>query len=311
MREAVRLDPQFLVAWDGLAVSLRTLAWHLGDTQPEQAKQLRAEAEQAWARMAELAPDSWIALRKRCDDLLSAEKWTESEAVGRRILESGPLTFERAQPLGNVLFAMGRIDETIELQARVIALEPRVMIVSRDQQFNLYAAGRFEETEAEYQRSQTLDGNHANANFLALSRALARQNADPQALRELFQAAWSADDELPPQWWHNFGAAIPNRQGMLAILRKACEAGEWCPFSLADALGDRDLALTALRSDVTRNRGMTGNWTQLWLLPHSSVRADPRFKELIREAGLDDYWRQSGKWADFCGPVGEDDFECH
>jgi hypothetical protein len=29
------------------------------------------------------------------------------------------------------------------------------------------------------------------------------------------------------------------------------------------------------------------------------------------EAGLDDYWRRSGKWPDFCGPVGEDDFECH
>ena len=27
--------------------------------------------------------------------------------------------------------------------------------------------------------------------------------------------------------------------------------------------------------------------------------------------GLADYWRQSGKWPDFCGPVGEDDFECH
>ncbi len=31
----------------------------------------------------------------------------------------------------------------------------------------------------------------------------------------------------------------------------------------------------------------------------------------MREAGLADYWRQSGQWADSCGPVGEDDFECH
>ena len=111
--------------------------------------------------MAELAPDSWIALKKRSDDLLRAEQWAESEAVARQILESGPFTLERAQPLINVIFAMGRIDETIELQAQVMALEPRAMFVSRDQQWNLYAAGRFEEAEAEYQRSQTLDGSHS------------------------------------------------------------------------------------------------------------------------------------------------------
>ena len=130
MREAVRLDPQFVVAWDALAESLSTLASYVGDAQPEQAEQLRAEAEQAWGRVAELAPDSWIALKKRSDDLLCAEKWAESEAIAGQILESGPFTLERAQPLINVIFAMGRINETIELQAQVMALEPRAMFVS-------------------------------------------------------------------------------------------------------------------------------------------------------------------------------------
>jgi TolB-like protein len=310
MREAVRLDPQFLVAWDGLAVSLRTLAYYVGDKEPQQAEQLRAEAEQAWARVAELAPDSWIALRKRSDDLLRAEKWAEAEAVARQILASGPFTLERSQPLNFVIFATGRIDETIELQAQVLTIEPRVMAASRDQQWNLYVAGRFEEFEAEYQRSQTLDGSHSDPNFLALLRALARQDADPRALRELFQRAWT-EGETPPQWWHDFGAAIPNRKAMLAVLRKAFEAGEDTNLLLADALGDRDLALTMLRSDLTRYRGQTNTWWWPWMLVHSGARADPRFKELMREAGLADYWRQSGKWADFCGPVGEDDFECH
>ena len=313
MREAVRLDPQFVVAWDALSEQLSTLAVYVADTQPAQAEQLRAEAEQAWGRVAELAPDSWIAMKKRSDDLLRAEKWAESEAVARQILESG-FTLERAQPLINVLFAMGRFDEGIELQAQVMTLEPRAMFVSRDQQWNLYIAGRFEESEAEYQRSQILDGSHFSPDFLALLRGLARQDADPQALRELLQRTLFEADP-PLQWAHDFGAAIPNREGMRAVLRKAFEAGEHIlppPFfpSLADAVGDRDLALTALRSDLARIRGTTATWWQPWLLPNSGVRADPRFKELMREAGLADYWRQSGKWSDFCGPVGEDDFEC-
>ena len=61
MRDAVRLDPQFVLAWDSLA-SRRSgrSAQVVGDTQPEQAEQLRAEAQQAWRRVAELAPDSRI-----------------------------------------------------------------------------------------------------------------------------------------------------------------------------------------------------------------------------------------------------------
>jgi hypothetical protein len=98
---------------------------------------------------------------------------------------------------------------------------------------------------------------------------------------------------------------------MLAVLRKAFEAGDiWAGGELADALGDQDLALTSLRGHITRNRGTTRTWVWPWFLVHSGARADPRFKELMREAGLADYWRQSGKWADFCKPVGENDLEC-
>jgi tetratricopeptide (TPR) repeat protein len=311
MREAVRLDPRFIRAWDSLAMSLEAVARHIGDTQHDEAQQLLAEAQQTWRHLAELAPDSWVVLFKRSDNLLRAEKWAESEAVARKILETGPFSFERAQPLANVLFSTGRINETIELQSRVMALEPQAMFVSRDQQWNLYAAGRFEESEAEYQRSQTLDGDHGQADIVALLRGLALSDGDPQELRELFQRLFPVQ-KLQPQWEHDFGAAIPNRREMLAVLRKATDAGEAIAPQFADALGDRDLALSALRSGLKLNRGKSGSaWWQPWLLVHSGARADPRFKQLMREGGLADFWRQSGKWPDFCGPVGADDFECH
>jgi hypothetical protein len=45
-----------------------------------------------------------------------------------------------------------------------------------------------------------------------------------------------------------------------------------------------------------------------WPMP-SSLRKTERFKALVREAGLVDYWRARG-WPDLCRPVGADDFAC-
>ena len=47
----------------------------------------------------------------------------------------------------------------------------------------------------------------------------------------------------------------------------------------------------------------------LWMPVLGAARRDPRFKEIVRDMGLVDYWRRSGKWGDFARPVGDDDFE--
>lgn len=39
------------------------------------------------------------------------------------------------------------------------------------------------------------------------------------------------------------------------------------------------------------------------------ARKLPEFRQLVRELGLLDYWREYG-WGDFCKPVGDNDFEC-
>ena len=33
--------------------------------------------------------------------------------------------------------------------------------------------------------------------------------------------------------------------------------------------------------------------------------------DLVRQMRLEEYWRSSGNWGDFCEPVGKDDFTCH
>jgi hypothetical protein len=42
---------------------------------------------------------------------------------------------------------------------------------------------------------------------------------------------------------------------------------------------------------------------------YAPVRKTQRFKTLVREAGLVDYWKARG-WPELCRPVGADDFAC-
>jgi hypothetical protein len=77
----------------------------------------------------------------------------------------------------------------------------------------------------------------------------------------------------------------------------------------ADYFGDKDLTLAALHKELIDNR--EASTLLLWLPWKTDLRADSKFKDIVRELGLTDYWRSSGKWGDFCSPVGKDDFECH
>jgi hypothetical protein len=73
-------------------------------------------------------------------------------------------------------------------------------------------------------------------------------------------------------------------------------------------LGDRDLALEAL-TVFTRAPG-SALFQHLWYPLLSDVRKDPRFKAIVRDIGFVDLWRATGRWSDFCRPIGADDFEC-
>jgi hypothetical protein len=70
--------------------------------------------------------------------------------------------------------------------------------------------------------------------------------------------------------------------------------------------GDPDFALDVLEDTIRLN---AQNTLHLWLPAMREVRRLPRFRELVREIGLVDYWQEFG-WSDLCRPVGASDFEC-
>ncbi len=316
-REAVAFDPRFVLAWDALAISLSGLA---DGVDGAQAERLRAEVEQIRAHIARLAPDHWSVKRERAYSLWGEGKRAEAIAVAREIMETGPLTYEHAAPYANLNFAAGHLDETVAVDEKFRAIEPLAMFHSRSLQYDYIAARRFDEAEAEYRRSLALEGSHLGPAWVAFGRMLAHKDADLKALRDLHRQLLQDVEGPDSPFFRDLGAVLHDRDAMLAILHRAAAdstyRGNHGFVSLADALGEADLAATAIREAMERRKGFKeghmdyGSYWNLWLAPYSGLRAHPEFKKLLIETGLAEYWRQTGKWGDSCKPVGDDDFQC-
>jgi hypothetical protein len=317
-REAVALDPGFVLGWDALARSLDGLAREVDGVQAER---LREEAGQVRARIAALAPDHWIVKRDRAYTSWREGKWAEAIALTREVMDGGPMSYERAYPYTELIFSVGHLDETVAVVEQLKAIEPLAMFISRDLQYDYTAARRIDDAEAEYRRSLSLEGNDVQPTGLAFHRELARPDADPKALRDLHGRLVKT---LDWPFLLDLGGVLDDREAMLAILREAAKDPAYggghpaivFQMETADALGDADLAVDALRRYLESRKGFHdgrmhhAHYWQFWTTPHSGIRAHPEFKRLLIQTGVVDYWRQTGRWGDGCKPVGADDFQC-
>ena len=303
----LRLDPGFVLAWDGLAQSLTQLA---ARAEPAEAGQLRAEAEAARARVAALAPDSWIVQRERAYALFAEGKHAEGIAVAKAMMESSPRSWEHTFPYTNLIFAVGRLEETFRISDELQAMEPLAMFMSRDQQWIHTSLRRYEDAEAEYQHSRTLAGSRWGPEYVRFLRLLSRADTNPQALHDQFRRMRDSYEGKLPPYFQEFEPVLGDRPRMLEILRREFAARPRPEMMrIADALGDADLALAVLRGFWNERSGYN-KYEYLWTSPYSALRTLPGFKAHMIETGLADYWRQTGEWGDVCKPVGDDDFEC-
>ncbi len=175
------------------------------------------------------------------------------------------------------------------------------------------SAGRPDEAQAEYERSRSLVGNHASADNLALRRLLARKDVDVAAAKARLREFLRTDHQTSL-----FGLTLDNlgsRQAVLAALHRefndpARQVGNFVVLigGVADFYGDKDLALAALRRGFVDLHASA--YLSFWPVNKTGLHADTRFKQLVRDLGFAQYSRATGKWNDFCRPVGKDEFEC-
>jgi serine/threonine protein kinase len=324
-REAAELDPGFGAAQMGL---VRTLDGSVRSTSPSDPATM--EIADILARSARATPDAPWVLNLQANYQLAHHRWAQVDATVQAIFRTPYGSRREIDPFGTYpaiylkwlwLFNVGRVAESLRINEEWAQDDPLGSWASTNVLYQLPYAGRDAEMPAEYARNRKLTGGktsyytewsmlfhllrEANPNPAQISAQLTRLNAtangngtpdtldvavlgnlgDPQALRATLRGALAA-----PQHNHSLGYIA----------------------AYADAFGDRDLALAAIRKEAVDPVAYTPfrlPWV-LWYPYKTGLRADPRFKDIMREIGLVDYWRQTGNWGDFCRPLGADDFEC-
>ncbi len=307
-REALALDPDLVPAWRGLYQAHRDGVVYAAESIDE----ARAGMAAASARILALAPNAWWSHALRADQLADRHKWSEAEAAAGAALAAAPASeTDAVRTYFGVLMSVGRIEEAIPYVERARQSDPLSLFASMVLQAGLDSSGRPAQADAEYERSKDLSGDRDIAEHFALFRALIRGDVTAAKSRVgrvmAYQTAPVAGLEDLPQMFDQ-------PETMLARLRQAqadphnqkapnqYKIGVWAGWH-----GDLPLATVALRrAFIDLHNPRVG---ALWIPMLSGARRTPAFKQLLRDLGLADYWRQTDQWGDFVRPRGDDDFE--
>ena len=309
-RDALAIDPKFGRAWSGLYDSLSDTLIFV----QENSAAVRAEMAKASAQAVALAPSAWWAQATRANELTTQQKWAEAQIAAKATLAAAP-AFNADATLAYTAFTwpVGRSREAPDLWAGVRQADPLSVRASFIYQISLCWTERYDELVKENLRSRTLQGDHIEANGLTAACLAPRQGTGARTLAEAVKNGVPAIFRFG---YEHLRDHINDPVAMRAELKKMLVDPEYQESGrmegvadIAVLLGDADTALAAMRRTYVDLAG--NNAGDIWFPIYKNLRQDLRFKKILRDMGLVDYWRRSGNWGDYCKPVGADDFECH
>jgi TolB-like protein/Flp pilus assembly protein TadD len=285
--EALRLQPGYAPAAAGLSLSYAFLgyyealpagvAWPSARRYAEQAIALDPTLADAYASLGlELGWHEW--------------KWAEAESAFRKALELDPSS-SAAHTMYAIAFLLpkGRLDEAIAELNKALELDPLGTGANFVTAFALLAAGRTDESIAQYRRTLELKTVHPDMYWdygMALGYA-GRFDEARQAYRKSHELRGTNPNDLGGlEAWFSGDQEKARRDA--PTVDKAFRAGREDAMNAARyfaVIGDKQKALDLLSRAIDTHEEQV-----LWIKVDPrlrSLRAEPRYADLVRRLGLD------------------------
>jgi serine/threonine-protein kinase len=283
-QQAIDLDPNYALAYSGIADCYVLLGYHNYGAEPpgEALPKARAAAERAVTIDPELA-EGHTSLANAF-----AFEWNQQGAVTEftRAIALNPNYATAHQWYGLYLVPAGKFDEGLAELRRAQQIDPLSLIINQNVGWMLYIARRYDEAIEQQRKTLELD-SHFHLAFWGMGLAHVQKHMYAQAIAAFTQAQAFSDDDPVARAALGFAyAAAGDRENaervvndLIAVSRKRY----FPPYQIAmiyGGLGDKDRAFEWLEKAYTEHSpGLTFLKTEPMV---DGLRTDSRFKDLIR-----------------------------
>ena len=324
LRQTVALKPKDASLWGRLALAWRGVAEAAPPAKTAAAVQaceaaatraLAIDPVQADARVA------LILLRSSYGD------WLTVESKLRAVLADAPDQDDATAALAVMLQAVGRSRASSDLNGALAARDPLSPVYQYRRVYNLWNQGLQGEADRAADRNLELWPRHPGVWFARLwlmgftgraqlavaqiddvdGRPVSMSDASAQVLRLSMQAIQAPSPaRVNAAAAANLAMAMGGPGGSVNAIMILTALGRLDDaFTVADGYllrqGTRLMPLGYTRAQTWVNDQRHRKTMMLFVPVTAPLRADPRFIDLCRGAGMVDYWRASGHWPDFLG----------
>ena len=286
-QQAIEKDPNYALAWAGLAESYSGLPIR-AKTPPQDSYQ----AAKAAAMRALEIDDTIAEAHASLANVKYSYDWDWSGAEGefKRAIELNPNYLLARQSYTSYLISTGRHEQAISEAKRAQALDPLSLFGNVHLSRIFYFAGRYDEAAGECLKALEMDSNYGVAR-LFLGKAYKQKGMYKEALAELEKAKdlLGNDSEALSQIGYTY--AVWGRrveaQMVLEELQESSKQSYVSPYHIAmvyAGLGQRDKTFEWLEMAYERREA---RMNILKYAPEfGGLHSDPRFADLVRRVGL-------------------------